>query len=60
MGTQLDMVLHAAENTKERLEDFYRGGTMRRDDDGAVAQCIGAFAVFIDELKLIRDVEMPR
>lgn len=58
--TELDMVIHAAENAKERLEDFYHGPVMRPDDSAAVVQCIGAFGVFIDELKLIQQAGFPQ
>ena len=55
-----EALINAVKNTKERLEDFYRGGTMRPHDEGAVAQCIGAFAVLLDELEMLQKQEASK
>lgn len=61
--TELDMVIRAAERTKERLITFADGTAdgpkIQPDDYRSVVQDIGAFGTFVQELQRLREREMP-
>jgi hypothetical protein len=61
--TDLDIIIRAAERTRQELTDFADGKHAAKplpESYHAVVQDIGAFGVFINELRRLQESELPR